>query len=79
MSEKNELPPVEIPLEVLSVEALNGVMDNFINREGTDYGLVEVSYEKKIEKIKQKLLRFSFFRAFRVFRWQNSYSTIKIE
>ncbi len=56
MSEKNELLPVEIPLEVLSTEALIGVMDNFINREGTDYGLVEVSYEIKVERIKKQLV-----------------------
>lgn len=55
MLENNEYPPVEIPLGAISPDALNGIMDSFINREGTDYGLVEVLYEKKIERIKRQL------------------------
>jgi uncharacterized protein YheU (UPF0270 family) len=57
MTYKTEQSPAEIPLEVLSPEALAGIMDNFINREGTDYGQVEMPYEKKMENVKQQLVR----------------------
>ncbi len=38
---------MEIPFDSLSSEALEGVIDDFILREGTDYGDVEASLEKK--------------------------------
>jgi uncharacterized protein YheU (UPF0270 family) len=45
------LPPVEIPIEALSEEALRGIVDNFIMREGTDYGVNEVSYDTKFLQV----------------------------
>jgi hypothetical protein len=50
-----ELPPVEIPLGVLSADALAGVIDNFIQREGTDYGATEVAHETKVKQIHKQL------------------------
>lgn len=38
---------MEIPFASLSADALAGVIDEFILREGTDYGDVEASLEKK--------------------------------
>lgn len=53
---KNEvLSPIEIPAEALSSEALLGVIDNFIQREGTDYGLHEASYEAKVQQVQKQL------------------------
>ncbi len=46
---------VEIPLEKLTHEALEGVIDDFILREGTDYGAHEASLEKKREDILRQL------------------------
>ena len=46
---------VEIPLEMISAEALEGIIDNFILREGTDYGANEVSMERKREQIRNQL------------------------
>lgn len=40
-----------IPYEQLSKEALRGVIEEFINREGTDYGLIEYSFEDKCEQL----------------------------
>ena len=40
-------PPIEVPKEALSQEALDGIIDNFIVREGTDYGWEERSYDSK--------------------------------
>lgn len=45
------LPPVEIPIEALSEDALRGIIDNFIVREGTDYGVNEVSYDAKFNQV----------------------------
>ena len=39
--------PISIPLEALSEAALQGVIEAFVLREGTDYGHVEVDLEQK--------------------------------
>lgn len=52
----NEIPPIEIPFDSISEQALFGVIDNFIQREGTDYGVVETSYEKKFQQVKNQIM-----------------------
>lgn len=49
------LPPIEIPMESLSQEALLGLVEAFILREGTDYGVNEISLDKKKEQIFRQL------------------------
>ncbi len=44
-----------IPVNRLSPEALQGVIEEFISREGTDYGEVEVSPETSFRQVQQKL------------------------
>jgi uncharacterized protein len=44
-----------VPVNRLSPEALQGVIEEFILREGTDYGQVEISREIKFEQVKRKL------------------------
>jgi uncharacterized protein YheU (UPF0270 family) len=44
-----------IPVEKLSAEALEGVIKEFISRNGTDYGEFEAAMETKERQIKQKL------------------------
>lgn len=39
----------------LSSEALRGVIEEFVSREGTDYGLVEASFEKKVADVERQL------------------------
>jgi uncharacterized protein len=46
---------VEIPFQQLTNDALLGVIDDFILREGTDYGTQEASLEKKREDILRQL------------------------
>lgn len=46
---------LEIPLNQLSADALRGVIDDFILREGTDYGPVEVTLEQKRAQILAQL------------------------
>ena len=42
---------VKIPYDQLSSEALHGVIEEFVTRDGTDYGEVEVSLETKITQV----------------------------
>jgi uncharacterized protein len=44
-----------IPVYKLSPEALQGVIEEFILRDGTDYGETEVSMETKFRQVKHKL------------------------
>lgn len=46
-----------IPINMLSHEALKGVIEEFISREGTDYGDTEVSPERSFVQVKYKLER----------------------
>jgi uncharacterized protein len=50
-------PPMEVPREALSDEALRGIVESFILREGTDYGREEVGFETKITQIEKQLER----------------------
>jgi len=49
MSDSFEFTP--IPYEQLSADALDGVIEEFINREGTDYGFEERTLEEKKEQL----------------------------
>ncbi|MGZ3743024.1 MAG: YheU family protein [Pseudobdellovibrionaceae bacterium] len=53
----SQAPPVEIPPAALSTEALRGIIESFILREGTDYGREEVSLEKKVEQIERQIAK----------------------
>ncbi len=45
----------KIPVNKLSAEALQGVIEEFISRDGTDYGETEVPLETKFRQVKLKL------------------------
>jgi len=45
----------KIPVNSLSPEALQGVIEEFISRAGTDYGEIEASQETKFRQVKYKL------------------------
>lgn len=47
--------PVEIPHTMLSADALQGVIDDFILREGTDYGSQETLLDTKREQVFRQL------------------------
>ena len=42
---------VKIPYDQLTPEALQGVIEEFVTRDGTDYGEVEVTLETKISQV----------------------------
>lgn len=49
------IPPVEIPREKLSRETIDGIIEEFVLREGTDYGAQEISLERKKEQVYKQL------------------------
>lgn len=46
-----------IPFEQLSETALQGLIEEFITREGTDYGWHEVSLEQKVKQVRQQIVK----------------------
>ena len=46
-----------IPYQKISPEALQGLIEEFITREGTDYGEVEFSLAQKVKQVEQQLAR----------------------
>jgi hypothetical protein len=57
MSNPEEPEGVEIDWRELSPQALRGLAEAFVNREGTDYGAVERSLESKVENVIAQLQR----------------------
>lgn len=55
--ENRPLPPVVVPYTELSAEALTGVIQSFVLREGTDYGEHDVSFETKVLQMRRQLER----------------------
>lgn len=49
------MPIHRIPVNRLSPEALQGVINEFISRDGTDYGGMEASPETNFRQVKYKL------------------------
>ena len=49
------MPIIEIPWQRLSEEALLGLMEEFISREGTDYGWQELSLEDKVSRLRRQV------------------------
>lgn len=46
---------VKIPYDQLSVKALKGVVEEFVTRDGTDYGIIEVPLEAKAAQVLNRL------------------------
>ena len=55
--EQDQQPAVEIPHEQLSPEALRGVIEAFVLREGTEYGERDVSLDIKVAQVLRQLER----------------------
>jgi len=64
---------VKIPYEQLTKEALNGVIAEFVTRNGTDYGEAEIPLEAKIAQV---LMQLKSKDAFIVFDHDSETSTI---
>ena len=57
MQSDNTPEPVLVPHTELSPEALRGVVESFVLREGTDYGTHEYSLEQKVSHVVRQLER----------------------
>lgn len=48
---------IEIPIDRLSAEILNAIIEEFILREGTDYGAQEAGMDSKVAQVHRQLAR----------------------
>ncbi len=46
---------MKIPHMALSPESLRGIIEEFVTREGTEYGIRDYSLEEKVNQILQQL------------------------
>jgi len=55
----DELPaePIFVPYTELSEDALRGVLESFVLREGTEYGERDVSLDHKVAQVTRQLQR----------------------
>ncbi len=54
MSERSE-DGVEVPHDQLNPDTLRELVESFVNREGTDYGLRERTLEQKVADVNRQL------------------------
>jgi uncharacterized protein len=47
--------PIHIPIEALEPETLLRMLQDFVTRDGTDYGEVETALETKIQQVRSAL------------------------
>ena len=47
--------PIEVPKEKLSPEILDALIEEFVLREGTDYGAVEITLATKKQQVEKQL------------------------
>jgi hypothetical protein len=47
--------PMIIPLTQISAATLDAIIEDFVLREGTEYGLEDISQEDKIAQVKHQL------------------------
>jgi uncharacterized protein len=54
---QDQQPAVEIPHEQLSPEALRGVVESYVLREGTEYGERDVPLDTKVAQVLRQIER----------------------
>lgn len=45
-----------VPANMLSDDALRGMIEEFVTRDGTDYGEQEASLEERVEEVREQIL-----------------------
>jgi uncharacterized protein YheU (UPF0270 family) len=55
MSDDAEAAPIVLTPDQLSPEALRGLVEEFVTRDGTDYGAVERSVDEKAARLEAQL------------------------
>ena len=48
---------IRVPYDRLSADALYGIIEEFISREGTDYGDYNYSFDDKKEQVREQIRR----------------------
>lgn len=48
---------LEIPYQALKHDTLTALIEDFVTRDGTDYGAAEVSREAKVQQVRRQLER----------------------
>jgi uncharacterized protein YheU (UPF0270 family) len=48
---------IAVPIDALSQDAVQGVLEEFVNREGTDYGEQELTLQQKSSRLLQQWRR----------------------
>lgn len=51
------LEPVEVPHAALRPDALRGLVEEFVTRDGTDYGVRERTVDEKVHEVMRQLER----------------------
>ena len=46
---------INVPISDISAEALTGLLEEYVSRDGTDYGEVEVSIDEKTKALHKQL------------------------
>ena len=54
---KSPSPGVELQADQLSPDALRGLVEEYVSREGTDYGHADWTLEEKVNQVFQQLDR----------------------
>lgn len=49
------MPVIEVPWQRLPPETLQQLIEEFITREGTDYGIEELSLESKVSRLQTQI------------------------
>ena len=57
MSEETPEAPIVVPLEQLPADVLDGLVEEFVSRDGTDYGAVERTLDEKKAAVLRQLQR----------------------
>ena len=55
MENQERDPPVVVPAQALSEDALKGLIISFVLREGTDYGVQEITHDAKVEQVRRQI------------------------
>ena len=55
--ERDRPSPIDVPHRELSEDALRGVIESFVLREGTDYGAHDVPHDSKVDQVLRQLER----------------------
>jgi uncharacterized protein YheU (UPF0270 family) len=57
MSDSDDTPWVEVPWDQVPAETLAALIEEFVTRDGTDYGASEVAVSSKVSQVREQLRR----------------------